>query len=92
MQATAVTPQVTTIAPAAINNKDDRNIMTTHISRNASNSRNESNNGTANTVWLTAKAEMLFKSEMTAGAGSTASIWMSSAAELGTKSVEALKR
>jgi hypothetical protein len=41
--------------------------MTAH-SRNASNSRNESNNRTANTVWMPAKAGMLFKSEMTVAA------------------------
>ncbi len=33
--------------------------MTTHNSRNASNSRNESYNRTANKVWMPAKAGML---------------------------------
>ncbi len=40
----------------------------------ANNSRNESD-----TVWMTAKAGMLLKSELTAVAGTTASSWMSSA-------------
>jgi hypothetical protein len=35
--------------------------MTAHKSRNASNSRNESNNTTANTLWTPAKAGMLAK-------------------------------
>jgi hypothetical protein len=39
----------------------------------------ESNNKTANTVWLTAKAGMLLKSKMTTAAGTTASLWISSA-------------
>jgi hypothetical protein len=68
MQATAVTPQATTVAPATSNSKDDSNIMTAH------NSRNESDNRTANTVWMTAKADVLLKSEMTATAS-----WRSSA-------------
>ncbi len=40
-----------------------------------SNSRNESDNRTANTVWMPGKAGMLFKSEMTALAGTIASSW-----------------
>jgi hypothetical protein len=40
--------------------------MTAHNSRNASNSRNEINNMTAKTVWMTAKPRMLLKSEMAA--------------------------
>jgi hypothetical protein len=35
--------------------------MTTHNRRNASNSRNESNNRTANTVWTPPKSGMLSK-------------------------------
>jgi hypothetical protein len=35
--------------------------MTVHISSNASNSRNESNNRTPNTVWTPSKAGMLAK-------------------------------
>jgi hypothetical protein len=35
--------------------------MTTHNSRNASNSKNESNNRTANIVWTPPKAGMLAK-------------------------------
>jgi hypothetical protein len=77
MQAIAVT-QATTIAPATSNSKDDRNIMTAHYSRNASNSRNKIDNRTANTVWMPTKAGMLLKSEMTTAAGTTASSWMSS--------------
>ncbi len=61
---------------------DDSNIMTAHYNRNASNSRDESNNRTANTVWMPAKAGMLLKSEMTAAAGTIASSWMSSAVGL----------
>ncbi len=60
MQATAVT-QATTVTQATSNIKDDINIMTTHISRNAIKSRNESNNRTANTVWTPSKAGMLAK-------------------------------
>jgi hypothetical protein len=45
MQATAVTPAIS-------NSKDDSKSMTAH------NSRNESNNRTANTVWTQAKAGM----------------------------------
>ena len=68
MQAIAVT-QATTVAPATSNSKDDSNIMTAHSSRNASNSsRNESDNSTANTVWMPAKAGMLLKSQMAAAA------------------------
>jgi hypothetical protein len=50
--------------------------MTAHNSRNASNSRSESDNIAANTVWMPAKAGMLLKSEMTAAAALS---WMSSA-------------
>jgi hypothetical protein len=57
MQATAVTPQATTVAPETINSKDDSNIMTTHNSRNASNSRNEIDNRTTIKVWMTAAVE-----------------------------------
>jgi hypothetical protein len=71
MQATAVMPQATTVAPATINSKDD--IMTAHNSRNASNNRNKSDYRTANTVWMPSKAGMLLKSEMTAAAWTTAS-------------------
>jgi hypothetical protein len=72
--------QATTVAPAT--REDDSNIMTAHNSRNASKSRNESDNRTANTVWMTAKAGMMLNSEMTAAAaGTTASSWMSSAVE-----------
>jgi hypothetical protein len=35
--------------------------MTTHNSRNTSNSRNESKNSTANTIWKPVKAGMLAK-------------------------------
>ncbi len=41
--------------------KDDSNIITDHNSRKANNSRNESNNRTANTVWTPVKAGMLAK-------------------------------
>jgi hypothetical protein len=41
--------------------KDDSNIMTSHNSRNASKSRNESDNRAANTVWTPSKAGMLAK-------------------------------
>jgi hypothetical protein len=54
VQAIAVT-QATTVTPATRNIKDDCNIMTAH------NSRNESNNRTANTVWTPSKAVMLAK-------------------------------
>jgi hypothetical protein len=47
--------QATTITPATRNYKDDSNIMTVH------NSRNESNNRTANTVRMPLKAGMLAK-------------------------------
>jgi hypothetical protein len=73
MQATSVTPQATTVAPETINSKDNSNIMTTHNSRNAGNSKNEIDNRTAITVW------------MTAAAGTKASSWMSSAVELPNK-------
>ncbi len=53
--------------------------MTAHNSGNASNSRSESDNRAANTVWMPAKAGMLLKSEMTAAAGTTAASWLSSA-------------
>jgi hypothetical protein len=56
--------------------------MTSYNCRNASNSRNKSDNRTANTVWMPAKAGMLSKSEMAAAAGTIASSWMSSAVEL----------
>ncbi len=72
MKAIAVTPQATTVPPATSNSKDDSYIMTAHSSRN------ECDNKTANTVWMTAKAGMLLKSEMTAAAGTTESSWMSS--------------
>ncbi len=77
----AVTPKATTVAPATSNSKDDSNIMTAHNSRNASKAgmKAESNNRTANTVWMTAKAGTLLKSKMTAAGGTTASSWMSSA-------------
>jgi hypothetical protein len=84
MQTTAVTPQATTVAPAISNSKDDSKSMTAHNrnSMNVSNGRNESDSRTANTVWMTAKAGMLSKSEMTAAAGTTASSWMSPAVGL----------
>jgi hypothetical protein len=41
--------------------KDDSNIMTSHNSRNASKSRNESDNRAANTVWMPSKAGKLAK-------------------------------
>ncbi len=53
-QATTVTPAISTI-------KDDSNIMTAHHSRKASNSRNESHNRTAETVWTPPKAGLLAK-------------------------------
>jgi hypothetical protein len=43
--------------PATSNIKDDSNIMIGHNSRNASNSMNESNNRTANTVWTPPKTK-----------------------------------
>jgi hypothetical protein len=46
----------TTVPPATSNSKDD---SIAHNSRNASNSRNEGDNRTANTVWMIAKAGML---------------------------------
>jgi hypothetical protein len=88
MQATAVTLQATTVVPATSYSKNDSNIVTAHNSRNASNSSNDSDNRTTNTVWMTAKAEMLLKSEMTAAAGTTASSWMSSAVGLPEQTVE----
>jgi hypothetical protein len=60
MQAIAVT-QATTVMPATSNIKDDSYIMTSHNSRNASKSRKESDNRTANTVWTPSKAGMLAK-------------------------------
>jgi hypothetical protein len=60
MQATAV-PQAITVTTATNNIKDDSNIMTVYNSKNASKSRNESNNRTANTVWTPSKAGMLAK-------------------------------
>jgi hypothetical protein len=54
MQATAVT-QATTVTPTTSNVKDDSNIMTAH------NSRNESNNMTANILRRPSKAVMLAK-------------------------------
>jgi hypothetical protein len=49
--------------------------MTAHNSRNASNSRNESDNRIANTVWMTAKAGMLLKSDMSTAPGKITSSW-----------------
>ncbi len=49
--------QATTLTPATSN----INIITAHNSRNTSNRRNESNNRTANTVWMPSKAGMLAK-------------------------------
>jgi hypothetical protein len=76
MQETVVMPQATTKAPATNNSKDDRNFMTVH------------NNRTANTVWMTSKAGMLLKSEMTAAAGTTASSRISSVVGLPEQTVE----
>ncbi len=64
MQATAVTQAA--VKPATNNIKDDSNIMITHNSRKASNSKNESNNRSANTVWTPPKAGMLAKTTATA--------------------------
>jgi hypothetical protein len=60
MQATAVTNAIT-VTPARSNIRDYSNIMTTHNSRIARNSRNESNNRRANTVWAPSKAGMFAK-------------------------------
>jgi hypothetical protein len=57
MQATAVT-QVKTVTSATSKIKDVCNIMTTHNSRKESNSRNESKNSTAKTIWKPVKAGM----------------------------------
>jgi hypothetical protein len=46
--------------------------MTDHNSRNASKSRNVSNNSTANPVWTQSKAEMLAKTVKLATAGTEA--------------------
>jgi hypothetical protein len=62
MQAIAVT-QATTVKPTTSNIRNDSIIMTAHNSRKARNSRDESNNRTANTVWTPAKARMPAQTE-----------------------------
>jgi hypothetical protein len=58
MPTIAVT-QATTVTPATSNIKNDNIIMIAHNSIKARNSRNESNNRTANAVRTPAKAGML---------------------------------
>jgi hypothetical protein len=53
--------QATTVTPITGNIKAGCNIMTAHKNRNTSNSMNESNSRTTNTIWTQPKAGILAK-------------------------------
>jgi hypothetical protein len=82
MQATAVT-HLTTVSPAASNNKDDSNILTSHSRRNTGNRRKECNNrsrqhyaGRSNRA-----------GPLNSAAGTIGTSWMSTASEPSEKTV-----